>query len=133
MPRLSDSEVLESPEGLEVAAVAWLVDPEVLSDADVVADAVSVEPADPAVPDELAVGHEAVDGGLPEERDVTFHQVDPLLGVGVAFLWEEPEQQREGDTVVGDGQHKGVDVEASELPVGAVHREHVGTPCGVKA
>ena len=118
---LADSEVLESPKCLEVAAVARLVDPEVLPDAHVVADAVVVEPANPKASDELAVGHEAVDGGLPEEGDITFHQVDPLSGVGVPFLGKEPKQQREGDTLVGDGQHEGVDVEASELPVGAVH------------
>ena len=39
-----------------------------------------------------AIGHEAVDGGLAEEFYVAFHQVNPLLGVGVALLREEPEQ-----------------------------------------
>ena len=45
----------------------------------------------------------------------------PLLGVGVAFLREKPEQQREGDTPVGDGLDESVDVEDPELQVGAVH------------
>lgn len=123
--RLSDLEVMERPEGLEVAAVARLVHPEVLADAYVVAYAVVVEPSYPSLADELPVGDKAVDGGLAEELDVPLHQFYPLLGVGVAFLWEEPEQQREGDTPVGDGQDEGIDVERAELTVGAVHGQHV--------
>ena len=125
MSRLSDLEVKERPESLEVAAVARLVHPEVLADAYVVAYAVVVEPSYPSLADELPVGDEAVDGGLAEELDVPLHQFYPLLGVGVAFLWEEPEQQRESDTPVGDGQDEGIDVERAELPVGAVHGQHV--------
>ena len=125
MSGLSDLEVKERPESLEVAAVARLAHPEVLADAYVVAYAVVVEPCYPSLADELPVGDEAVDGGLAEELDVTLHQLYPLLGVGVASLREEPEQQREGDTPVGDGQHEGVDVERAELPVGAVHGQHV--------
>lgn len=128
--RLSDFEVMERPESLEVAAVARLAHPEVLADAYVVAYAVVVEPSYPSLADELPVGDEAVDGGLAEELDVSLHQFYPLLGVGVAFLREKPEQQRESDTPVGDGQHEGVDVERAEPPVGAVHGQHVWTFVG---
>ena len=107
MPRLSDLEVKERPESLEVAAVARLVDSEVLAEA----YAVVVEPSYPSLADELPVGDEAVDGGLAEELDVSLHQFYPLLGVGVALLREEPEQQLEDDPPLGDGQHEGVNVE----------------------
>ena len=106
--------------------------PEVLADAYMVAYAVVVEPPYPVPADELAVGHEAVDGGLAEEPDVPLHQLYPLLCVGVALLREKPEQQRECDALVGDGQDEGVDVEGAELPVGAVHREHIRPLVGQK-
>ena len=122
---LAHLELLERPEGLEGLAVVRVVHPEVLADAYVVAYAVVIEPSYPMPADELAVGHEAVDGGLAEELDVSLHQLYPLPGVGVALLRQEPEQQREGDTLIGDGQDEGVDVERPELPVGAVHREHI--------
>lgn len=86
MSRLSDLEVMERPESLEVAAVVRLVDPEVLADAYVVAYAVVVEPSYPSLADELPVGDEAVDGGLAEEPDVSLHQFYPLLVLELPFF-----------------------------------------------
>lgn len=71
MSRPSDLEVKERTESLEVTAVIWLVDPEVLTDANMVADAVVIEPSYPSLADELPAGDEAVDRGLAEGLDVS--------------------------------------------------------------
>ena len=125
--RLPGPQAQESPRCLEPASRARLCDPEVLPDADVVADAPDVEVGQPVGPDELPVGHEAVYGVPAEERDVAFDDGYPFRRVGVPFLGQQPEQQRESHAFVSDAEHQRIDLETAELPVRPVHRERVGT------
>ena len=50
--------------------------------------------------DKLPVGKQAVDAVRSEQADVALQQRDPLLGVGVPFLWQHAEHQRVGHTVL---------------------------------
>ena len=121
---LADLQPLEQPVGLCAVSTARVVHPEVLLDADVVADAVVVQPPDPLLPDKLAVGEQTVDAVRAEKVDVALQQGDPFHGVGVSALGQHGEHQRIGDPFVGDGQHEYVDVGLAELPVCTVYEQH---------
>lgn len=89
-------------------------------------DAVPLEPAEPVLTDELAVGQQGGDLGRAEDGEEAFHQVDALFGVGVARLIQHGPEQRHRDAAPGDAEHQEVDVGLAELPVGAVHRQPPG-------
>lgn len=118
---LSHTQVGEQPGGLGAPSRRGSVNPEVLLDADVVADVVIVHPSDPLASDKLAVGEQAVDALYAEEPDIALHQPYPLLRVGGALLGQHTEQQRVGHPVVHHGQHEDIDVGAAELPIGPVY------------
>lgn len=83
---LAELQPLEHPAGLCAVSPAWIVHPEVLLDADVVADAVAVQPSDPLLPDKLAVRKLAVDAVRAEKVDIALQQGNPFKGVGVPAL-----------------------------------------------
>lgn len=118
---LSHTQVGEQPGGLGAPSRRGSVNPEVLPDADMVADAAVVEPLHPVLAHELAIRQKAVDALHAEEPDIALHQPYPLLRVGGALLGQHTEQQRVGHPVVHHGQHEDVDVGAAELPVGPVY------------
>lgn len=122
---LADLQPLEHPVGLCAVSPAGVVNPEVLLDADVVADAVVVQPSDPLLPDKLAVSEQAVDTVRTEKVDITLQQGNPFKGVGVPALGQHGEHQWVGDPFVGDGQHEYVDVGLAELPVCTVDKQHL--------
>jgi len=109
----------------EIFTGGWLDNPEVLTYSDVIPYATAVEPSSPFLSDELAVCHKGVDTFRSEETDKAFHNLLAFLPVGVATFREKTEYQREGNPFIGDAQHKNVDIELSELPVGAIHVPNV--------
>lgn len=122
--RLPDLQPLEQPVRLGTVALAWVVHPEILLDANVIADVVLVQPPYPLVSDKLAVGEQAVDAFRTEKVDVTLQQGDSFQGVGVAALGQHGEHERVGYPFVCDGEHEDVDVRAAELPVCPVNDQH---------
>ena len=85
-------------------------------------DAVPLQPAEPVLADEFAVGQQGGNPCRAEHLEETFHQGDALGGVRVARLIENPPKDRHGDAPVGDAEHQEVEVRFTEPPVGAVHR-----------
>ena len=117
---LSHTQVGEQPGGLGAPSRRGSGNPEVLPDADMVADAAVVEPFHPVLAHELAIRQKAVDALRAEEPDIALYQLYPFLRVGGALLGQHAEQQRVGHPVVHHGEHKDVDVGAAELPVAPV-------------
>lgn len=120
---LTDLQIIEQPSGTDSFTVGRLDNLEVLTYSDVIPYAMAVEPSCPFLSDELAVCHKAVDAFRSEKTDKTFHNLLAFLPVGVATFREKTEYQREGNPFIGDAQHKNVDIELPELPVGAIHAE----------
>ena len=88
-------------------------------------DGVIVEPLEPFEPDELTVSDKAFDAAPAEQADEPLHDINPFLVIGVPPFGQQPEQDGERHVVVRYAQHQCVDIEFSQLPVGAVHRERV--------
>lgn len=121
---LTDLQIIEQPPCTDSLNGGGLDIPEVLTYSDVIPYATAVEPSCPFLPDEFAVCHKAVDTFRSEKTDKAFHNLLAFLPVGVATFREKVEYQREGNPFIGDAQHENVDIELSELPVGAIHAEH---------
>ena len=88
-------------------------------------DGVIVEPLEPFESDELTVSDKAFDAAPAEQPDEPLHDINPFLVIGVPPFGQQPEQDGERHVVVRYAQHQCVDIESSQLPVGAVHRERV--------
>ena len=121
---LSDLEVVEQPPGTTWGGLLGILNPEVLPDTDVVADSHIVEEPDPFLSDELTVGNKGVDALIPEESYETQHDVPPFLPIGIAPFVKKFENQGERDAFVRNPEHKDIDVDFTELPVGPVHRQY---------
>ena len=121
---LTDLQIIEQPPGADSLTGGWLDNPEVLTYPDVIPYATAVEPPCPFLSDELAVCHKTVDAFCSEKTDKTFHNLPAFVPAGVATFREKTEYQGEGNPFIGDAQHKNIDIELSELPVGAIHAEH---------
>ena len=119
---LPGSEVIEQPPCTDSLTGRGLVNPEVLPYAYIIPYASVVEPANPFLSDELAVGDKAVYAVLYEKADEAFHEFPLLLPIGIAPFRKKTENQWECNAFIGYTQHK--DIEFSELPVGAVYAEH---------
>lgn len=98
--------------------------PEVLPDPDIIPYMVAVEPTDPLLADKLPVGDKAANAFGAEQPDETFNDCLALFPIGVPFLGQEAEHQRECNPLVCHAEHEDVDVEIPELPVCAVHAQH---------
>lgn len=121
---LTDLQIIEQPPGTDSLTGGRLDNPEVLTYSDVIPNPTAVKPPCPFLSDKLAVCHKAVDAVCSEKTDETFHNLLAFFPVGVATFREKAEYQRKGNPFIGDAQHKNVDIELSELPVGAIHAQH---------
>ncbi len=121
---LSHPEVIEEPPCAESLSGGGFYDPEILSDPNIITNPHGIEPSDPFLSDKLTVGHKAINAVRTGQSHEAFHNLLPLLPIGVASLRQQFEYQREGNSLVGDAEHEVIDVEISELPVGAVHTEN---------
>lgn len=104
--------------GISLCLLEILPDPEIVPESD------AVESADPFLADKLPVCHKTADTVFAEQAYEPFHKFLSFSPFGIAPLWYEPEENREGYIAVNDTGHKDVDIEAAELPVGAVHAQH---------
>jgi hypothetical protein len=86
-----------------------------------------LQPAEPVLADELAVGQHGGDFARAEDGEETPHQGDALGGVGVAGLAQDGPEHGQGNAPVGDAEHQEVDVRLAELPVRAVHGQPPGS------
>ena len=97
---------------------------EILPDPEIVPESDAVKPSDPFLADKLPVSHKTVNTVLAEEPDESLHEFLSFSPFGIASLWHEPEEDREGCIAVSDTEHKDIYIEPAELPVGAVHAQH---------
>lgn len=121
---LSDFEGIEEPPCSNSLSCGGLDTPKVLPDTDIVSNPVVVKPANPLLADELAVGHKAVDAVMSKKSDEALHDILAFFPIGIASFAQKTEQQWEGNAFVGDAKGEYIDVELSELPVGAVHTQN---------
>ena len=121
---LSDFEGIEEPPCSNSLSCGGLDNPKVLPDTDIVSNPVVVKPANPLLADELAVGHKAVDALMSKKSDEALHDILAFFPIGIASFAQKTEQQWEGNAFVGDAKGEYIDVELSELPVGAVHTQN---------
>lgn len=121
---LTDLQIIEQPPGTDSLTGGWLDKPEVLPNTDVIPDASGVQPSDPFLTYEFPVGHKTIDAVGSEKADEPLHDFPAFLPIGIASFRKKAENQRKGDTFVCHAQHQYVDIELSELPVGAIHAQH---------
>ena len=118
---LADTKTVEEMPCPYILPRSWIPYPEVLTYTDIISDVVLVEPANPVLSHELPVGHKAIDTITTEKPNEPFHECLAFLTIGIASLGHKFEKYGEGNPFVGDAQHKDIDVEFTELPVGTVH------------
>ena len=87
----------------------------------VISDAPAVEPFNPFLSDELSVSDQTIDTVMSEKVDESLHDFLTFFPIGIASFREKAKNQREGNSLVCHAEHKDVDVEPSELPVGTIH------------
>ena len=121
---LSDFEGIKEPPCPDSFSCGGLDNPNVLPDTDVVSNSVVVKPAYPLLADKLAVGHKAVGTVMSKKSEEPLHDILAFFPIGIAALVQKAERQWKGNTLVGDAEGEYIDVELSELPVGAVHTQN---------
>lgn len=121
---LPDTEVIEEPPCADLLSGGGLYHLEVLSNLDIIPSSQGIEPSSPFLSDELSVGHKAINIVHAEKPHEAFHNLLPLLLIGVASLGHQLEYQRECNSRCSYAEHEDVDVEFPELPVGPVHVEN---------
>lgn len=121
---LPDSEVIEQPPCTDSLTGRGHDNPEVLAYAYIIPYASVVEPAYPFLSHELAVGDKEAYAVLSEKADEAFHELPPLLPIGIAPFRKKTENKRKCKAFIGYTLHKDIDIEFSELPVGGVYAEH---------
>ena len=121
---LSDFEGIEEPPRSDSFSCGGLDNPNILPNTDIVSNPVVVKPANPLLADELSVGHKAVDAVMSKKSDEPLHDILAFFPIGIAPFVQKTEQQWEGNAFVGDAKGEYIDVELSELPVGAVHTQN---------
>ena len=121
---LSDFEGIEEPPCSNSFSCGRLDNPNVLPDTDIVSNSVVVKPAYPLLADKLAVGHKAVGTVMSKKSEEPLDDILAFFPIGIAALVQKAEQQWKGNTLVGDAEGEYIDVELSELPVGAVHTQN---------
>lgn len=102
----------------------------VLLDAHDIPHRFAIQPTEPLLADELAVHGKDSNLLCGNQGEELLGQCDPLGGVGVPTLGlagQDLPNQRNGHLPDHDGDDQEVDVVASELPVGSIHREDVST------
>lgn len=116
----------QSPEQIADVALLASREAEVLPDTDAERDLLFLEPGKPCMPHELPISEETGDVLFPQQRDHRPQNGFPLLRVRVPLLLEKHPGDREGGTLVDDGDREDVDVRFSPLPIRPVHREPEG-------
>lgn len=121
---LSDLEVIEEPPCTHFLSGRWLDYPEILPDSDIVTYSDGIEPSKPFLSDKFPVSDKTINALGSEKTDKTFHNFLALFPVGIPAFWQETENQWESYTLVGDAEHKDIDIEFTELPIGTVHAQY---------
>lgn len=121
---LSDFEGIKKPPCSDSFSRGGLDQPNVLPDTDVVSNPIDVVPANPLFADKFAIGHKTVDAVLSEKSDESLHYSLAFLPIGIPLLVQKAEQQWKGNALVGDAEGECLDVELTELSVGAVHTQN---------
>ena len=101
-----------------------LGNPEVLPDSDIIPYMVAVEPTDLFLADEFPVVDKTINTFVTEQPDESFNDSLAFFPIGVPFLGQEAEHQRECNPLVCHAKHEDVDIEIPELPVCTVHAQH---------
>lgn len=89
-------------------------------------NALPLEPAQPVLADELAVGQQGGDAARAKHLEEALHQGDALWGIGVAWLVQHRPEHGQGDAPVGDAEHQKVEVRLAEPLRGTIHRQPPG-------
>lgn len=121
---LSDFKRIEEPPHSDSFSCGGLDNPNILPGTDIVSNPVVVKPSYPLLADKLAVGHKAVYAIMSKKSDEPFHDSLAFLPIGIASFVQKVEQQWKGNAFVSDAKGEYIDVELSELPVGAVHTQN---------
>ena len=121
---LPDPEVIEEPPCTYPLTGGRPDNPEVLPYTDIIPDTSAVQPSYPFLTYELPVSHETIDTVRSKKEDEPLHDFLSLFPIGISPFGEQAENQRKGNPFVCYAQHKDIDVEVPELPVGAVHAQH---------
>ena len=95
-------------------------DERVALDALVEGNPLLLQPTQPRLTHEFAVGQQHGDSLNAKDGKEALHQGSALGGVGIARLAQDAPKQREGNTPIGDTQHQKIDVHPAKPPVGAI-------------
>lgn len=92
-----------------------ILHPEVITDADMVLDSISVEPLETFVTDELPVCDQAFDTITSKQADEPLNNIDSLLAVGVPELGQEAEQGWKQHLIIRYALNSYIDIHLSGL------------------
>ena len=118
LPRPEISE--EHPRRVSMSSVAHMG---IVTDANVVGQAVVVEGCKPLCSNEFAVGHDGFDQDRRQHAEQALNQGCAFSGVRRAGLGQKHPDQGVGCAPVDDARHENVDLEAAKTPVRPVNRD----------
>tara|TARA_R110000868_G_C10813385_1_gene758037 strand:+ start:436 stop:867 length:432 start_codon:yes stop_codon:yes gene_type:complete len=106
---------------------------EIITDADVIPNAVPVEELQPLFAHELPVRDHGFDDILSKKPDKPAHKLYALLTIGIPPLVQHGEQQWKSDAFVHNTEHEYIDIGLPKLPVGPVNAQDEPALFGQKA
>ncbi len=86
-------------------------------------DPLRLQPPEPRLAHEFAVGQQDGDPRYAKDRKEALHQGHALGGVAIARLAQDVPGHRQGDAAIGDTQHQEINIHRAELPVSAIQRQ----------
>lgn len=119
----ADPAVLKKPEGGHFTGATGVGHAHIAFDTNTKSNPLPFEKFHPVRPDKVAVRRETLNSFMAERTEKMLEERDPFERVGIATFVQEHPQERDGNTVIGNGEYKNIDIQAAEFPIRAVEAQ----------
>ncbi len=128
-PRLTEyagfakGKILKKSKSREVTRSTGIGNARISPNANPKTNPLTFEKFDPVGADKFAISRDALNPVMAEFDEKVLQETDAFQGIGIAPRVQKDPEQRDGHTVIGDGQDKNIDVHGPKFPIGAVETQ----------